>query len=77
MRPTAVSQVVEQLLRAVTALGLGYLLLPYGLEFAAAGAAFGAVTGLPLPGSCCGGINAPLFPAFWQLFPGLMTGHKC
>ncbi|HHT70306.1 MAG: polysaccharide biosynthesis protein [bacterium] len=50
MRPTAVSQVVEQLLRAVTALGLGYLLLPYGLEFAAAGAAFGAVTGAAAAG---------------------------
>ena len=45
MRPTAASQVIEQLLRAVTALVLGYLLLPRGLEFAAAGAAFGAVTG--------------------------------
>ncbi|HKM39264.1 MAG TPA: polysaccharide biosynthesis protein, partial [bacterium] len=45
MRPTAVSQVVEQLLRATTALALGYLLLPYGLEFATAGATFGAVTG--------------------------------
>jgi stage V sporulation protein B len=45
MRPTAVSQVVEQFVRAATALVLGYLLLARGLEFAAAGAAFGAVTG--------------------------------
>lgn len=45
MRPTAVSQVIEQLLRAATALILGYMLLPRGLEFAAAGASFGAVTG--------------------------------
>lgn len=45
MLPTAVSQVVEQLVRAGTALLLGYLLLKKGIEFAAAGAAFGAVTG--------------------------------
>ncbi|MDK2924514.1 MAG: stage sporulation protein [Bacillota bacterium] len=45
MMPTAVSQVLEQLLRAGTALLLGYLLLERGIEFAAAGAAFGAVTG--------------------------------
>lgn len=45
MVPTAVSQVLEQLLRAGTALALGYLLLRRGIEFAAAGAAFGAVTG--------------------------------
>jgi stage V sporulation protein B len=45
MVPTAVSQVVEQLFRAGTALVLGYLLLSRGIEFAAAGAAFGAVSG--------------------------------
>ena len=45
MTPTAVSQVFEQLIRVVTALGLGYLLISYGVEFAAAGAVFGAVTG--------------------------------
>lgn len=45
MLPTAASQVLEQLLRAGTALLLGYLLIRRGVEFAAAGAAFGAVTG--------------------------------
>lgn len=45
MGPTASSQVVEQLVRVVTVLALVYYLLPYGLEIAAAGAAFGAVTG--------------------------------
>ncbi|HHY92552.1 MAG TPA: polysaccharide biosynthesis protein [Firmicutes bacterium] len=45
MVPTAVSQVFEQMLRAGTALLLGYFLLSRGIEFAAAGAAFGAVTG--------------------------------
>jgi len=45
MRPTAVSQVVEQLVRTITMIGLAYFLLPLGLEFAAAGASFGAVTG--------------------------------
>lgn len=45
MRPTAVSQIIEQLVRVSTVLILVYILLPRGLEIAAAGAAFGAVTG--------------------------------
>lgn len=45
MTPTAVSQVAEQFVRMLTMLGLAYFLLPYGLEYAAAGATFGAVTG--------------------------------
>lgn len=45
MRPTAVSQIIEQLVRVSTVLVLVYCLLPRGLEIAAAGAAFGAVTG--------------------------------
>lgn len=45
MTPTAVSQVTEQFIRMLTMLGLAYFLLPCGLEYAAAGAAFGAVTG--------------------------------
>lgn len=45
MKPTAVSQVVEQLGRIGVIVFLVYLLLPRGLEFAAAGAAFGAVAG--------------------------------
>jgi stage V sporulation protein B len=45
MVPTAVSQVLEQLGRVIVVIVLVYLLIPYGLEFAAAGAAFGAVTG--------------------------------
>ncbi len=45
MQPTAVSQVVEQLARIATAIALVYLLLPSGLEFAAAGATFGAACG--------------------------------
>ncbi len=45
MRPTAASQIVEQLIRTITMIGLAYYLLPLGLEFAAAGASFGAVTG--------------------------------
>lgn len=43
--PTAVSQVAEQLMRVATALTLGHLLLPRGVEYAAAGASFGASTG--------------------------------
>ncbi len=45
MRPTAFSQILEQFIRTVTMIGLAYYLLPLGLEFAAAGASFGAVTG--------------------------------
>mgnify|MGYP001011240702 CR=1 FL=1 len=45
MIPTAVSQVVEQIFRVTAVLFLAYLLYPRGLEFAAAGATFGAVVG--------------------------------
>ena len=45
MFPTALSQVFEQLIRVTTVLILAYFLLPHGIEFAAAGATFGAVTG--------------------------------
>lgn len=56
MTPPAVSQILEQLVRVVTMVVLAYLLLPYGLELAAAGAAFGAV-----PGSITGIIVLSLF----------------
>ncbi|HHT01979.1 MAG TPA: polysaccharide biosynthesis protein [Firmicutes bacterium] len=45
MTPTAVSQVIEQITRVATMFLLAWYLLPYGLEFAAAGATFGATTG--------------------------------
>lgn len=45
MTPTAVSQIFEQLLRVITMIALAYYLLPLGLEYAAAGASFGAVPG--------------------------------
>lgn len=45
MTPTAVSQIVEQLLRVVVMLSAGYLLLPYGLGIAAGGASMGAGVG--------------------------------
>jgi stage V sporulation protein B len=45
MMPTAVSQVIEQLFRVTAVLVLAYILFPRGLEFAAAGATFGAVVG--------------------------------
>ena len=45
MTPPAVSQILEQLVRVVVMIGLAYFLLPRGLEYAAAGAAFGAVPG--------------------------------
>lgn len=45
MVPTALSQVIEQLSRVVTVLVGAYVCLPQGVEFAAAAATFGAVTG--------------------------------
>ncbi len=45
MTPTAVSQIAEQLFRVATMILFAYLLLPRGLEFAAAGASFGAGPG--------------------------------
>ena len=45
MTPTGISQIVEQLVRVATTLALAYLLLPSGIEYAAAGITFGAVTG--------------------------------
>ncbi len=45
MVPHAVSQVVEQVARIGPMFILAWLLLPYGVEYSAAGATFGAVTG--------------------------------
>lgn len=45
MLPTAVSQVIEQLFRVTAVLILAFMLFPRGLEYAAAGATFGAVVG--------------------------------
>ena len=45
MTPTAVSQIVEQLLRVAAMLVFASLLLPKGLEFAAGGASLGAGVG--------------------------------
>lgn len=45
MMPTAVSQMADQFVRVCTMLLLAWLLFPYGLEIAAAGATFGAVPG--------------------------------
>ena len=45
MTPPAVSQILEQMIRVLVMVGLAYFFLPRGLEYAAAGAAFGAVPG--------------------------------
>lgn len=42
MKPSAVSQIVEQLVRVATMIIFAWLLLPFGLEFGAAGASLGA-----------------------------------
>lgn len=45
MTPTALSQVAEQFIRIVVMLSLAFALLPKGIEYAAAGASFGAAPG--------------------------------
>lgn len=52
MTPTAISQVLEQAGRIVVGISLVYILLPKGIEYSAAGAAFGA---------CAGGIIALIY----------------
>ena len=51
MRPTAVSEVFEQVVRVAAGLGLGFYLYDEGLDIAAAGATFGAVAGA-MAGMC-------------------------
>lgn len=45
MNPTGISQIVEQIGRVLVGVGLAYILLPKGIEYAAGGAAFGATAG--------------------------------
>lgn len=45
MIPTALSQVVETMVRIVAVLAFAYMMLPYGLEYAAAGAMAGVLAG--------------------------------
>ncbi|UQZ86782.1 Stage V sporulation protein B [Paenibacillus konkukensis] len=45
MIPTALSQVAETFVRIVTVLAFAYLMLPYGIEYAAAGAMAGVLAG--------------------------------
>ncbi|MGE5551592.1 MAG: putative polysaccharide biosynthesis protein [Bacteroidota bacterium] len=56
MMPSALSQLVEQIVRVSTLLVLAVLLLPMGIEMAAAGAAFGA---------CAGGAAGLSLLVFW------------
>jgi len=51
MNYTAVSQILEQIGRVVVGVGLAFVLLPKGIEFAAGGAALGAAAGGILGGS--------------------------
>ena len=66
MTPTAISQIVEQLFRVVTMILLAYLLLPSGLEFAAAGASFGAA-----PGAAAGLLVLVYY--FWRKRPAFQA----
>ena len=45
MMPTGISQIAEQFFRVVTMVAFAWILLPRGLEYAAAGASFGAGPG--------------------------------
>jgi len=50
MEPTAVSQLIEQAVRVAVGLGLAIILVPKGIEMAAAGASFGTSIG-PIAGT--------------------------
>jgi len=45
MIPTALSQITETVVRIIAVIAFAYLALPYGLEYAAAGAMFGVMLG--------------------------------
>ncbi|MCI5727555.1 MAG: polysaccharide biosynthesis protein, partial [Clostridium sp.] len=45
MTPSAISQIIEQVGRVIFGVGLAIAFLPYGIEFSAGGASFGAVVG--------------------------------
>ena len=45
MTPTAMSQIVEQIFRVITMILFASLLMPWGIEFGAAGASLGALAG--------------------------------
>jgi stage V sporulation protein B len=50
MEPTAISQIIEQFVRVAVGLGLAIILIPRGIELAAAGASFGTSIG-PIAGT--------------------------
>jgi stage V sporulation protein B len=60
MKPTAVSQVVEQFCRVLVGLFLAYFLVKFGRNFAAAGASFGATAG------AIGGLIAVIVIYLWK-----------
>jgi stage V sporulation protein B len=66
MIPTAVSQTVETILRIIASLSFAYMLLPLGLEWAAAGAMLGAVVGE------IGGLAVLL----WKYYRGKSRTHE-
>ena len=67
MVPTAVSQVIEQFTRVITVLVGAYVCLPQGVEFAAAAATFGAVTGSMAGAVFLGGLY--LLKPYYSLTP--------
>ncbi len=68
MTPTAMSQIIEQLLRVVVMLGAASLLFPYGLAEAAGGASLGAGIG-------AFGALLVLLYYYWKL-PKVPTTHE-
>ncbi len=73
MWPTAISEVVEQVIRVGTVLLAARALMPHGVEFAAAGAAFGTFTG------GCAGLCLLIFVYLWfkrQGSPVTAARHK-
>jgi len=69
MGPPSASLAIEQFVRVTTIFALGYFLLPWGVKYAAAGAAFGAVTG---------GAAALVYLAYvyWRESPSLQALYR-
>ncbi|MGL4741885.1 MAG: putative polysaccharide biosynthesis protein [Sarcina sp.] len=64
MNSTAISQFLEQIGRVVIGVGIAYLLLPYGIEYAAGGAVLGATAG-------------GIFATVYLVYKFLKTRRKC
>ncbi len=71
MLPTAISQIADQFFRVLSMIGLAWFFLPWGLEYAAAGAAFGAV-----PGTAAGLLSLLICYRYYKKSLGIEVGGE-